>query len=236
MIPKKNNIADLEHKRSLFFEVGFVLSLGLVLFMMELNFVAKDSSSIVEGGEVIPEQEMVPITRQEQQIQPPPPKLVVASDIINIVDDDVIIEEELEVFDSETDENQMVEFVDLMIPEQEEDEEEPIFVIVEQMPIFRPDICNTSKEGNRELMKYIAVAIRYPVIAAENGVEGKVYVTFVVSPIGAVTDVRIARGVNAALDKEAIRVIENLPNFAPGKQRGKAVRVQYSVPINFMLQ
>lgn len=236
MIPKKNSIADLEHKRSIFFEIGFLLSLGVVLFMMELNFSSKDTSSMVEDAEVLPEQEMVPITRPEQQIQPPPPKIIVASDILNIVDDDMIIEEELEVFDSETNEDQIVEVVSFALTEQEEEEDEPIFVVVEEMPIFRPEICTTSQEGNRELMKYIVQAIRYPVIAVENGVEGKVYITFVVSPLGAVTNVQVTRGVNSVLDKEAVRVIKTLPNFSPGKQRGKAVRVQYSVPINFVLQ
>ncbi|MGQ1787193.1 MULTISPECIES: energy transducer TonB [unclassified Saccharicrinis] len=237
MLPRKTTHADLEHKRSIFFEIGFVISLAIVLLMMELNFTSNNTKEFQEGSVLDQEQEMVPITRQEQKLPPPPPKIIKATDIINIVDNDVIIEEELEFFDSETNEDQVVELMQMPVLEQEEEEgDAPIFMVVEEMPIFRPDICKTTKEGNAELMRYISKAIRYPVIAAENGIMGRVYVTFVVSPAGEVTNVQVSRGVHPELDKEAIRVVQDMPAFSPGKQRGKPVRVQYSVPINFVLQ
>lgn len=86
------------------------------------------------------------------------------------------------------------------------------------------------------LRKFIANAIKYPVIAQENGIQGKVYVNFVVDKDGAVTNARIARGVDASLDKEALRVVNSLPKWKPGMQRGKPVRVSYTVPISFVLQ
>ena len=96
------------------------------------------------------------------------------------------------------------------IEPEEEVQEEPIFIVVETMPVFRPDICKTPEEGQIELLKYISKAIRYPVVAAENGIEGRVYVTFVVSPKGNVTNVAVNRGVHPALDKEAVRVVQKL--------------------------
>ncbi|SMO73115.1 protein TonB [Saccharicrinis carchari] len=238
MIPRKSTQADLEHKRSMFFQIGLVISLAIVLFMMELNFKTRDvNQSLIDTG-FRTEEEMVPITRQELKTPPPPPpKKIMATDIISIVDDDVELDEELELFDSETDQDQEIKLIEIPVNLEEEVEEEaPIFIVVEEMPIFRPQLCATPEEGNRELMKFVSQAIRYPVIAAENGIQGRVYVTFVVSPNGSVTDVQVSRGVDAALDKEAIRVVQELPEFSPGKQRGKPVRVQYSIPINFILQ
>ena len=239
MMPRKTSHADLEQKRSIFFEIGLVISLAIVLFMMELNFGTKDTNTSSVTMDFDTEEEMVPITRQELQEPPPPPppKVIRATDIINIVDDDVELDVELELYDSETDQDQIIEIIDIPITLEEEDEAEaPIFIVVEEMPIFRPDICSTSEEGNRELMKFVSQAIRYPVIAAENGIQGRVYITFVVSPQGRITNVNVSRGVDSALDKEAVRVVQELPAFSPGKQRGKPVRVQYSIPINFVLQ
>lgn len=236
MIPRKTNYADLEHKRSIFFEIGFVVSLAIVFLFMELNFKDSKGSESKNNIEEVTEQEMVPITRQEQVKPPPAPRPIRSYNIINIVDDNVNIEEELEIIDSETSQDEEIEVVEMPEIELEEEiSEASIFIVVEEMPIFRPEICKTPKEGNEELMKYIANFIRYPVAAAESGVEGKVFVSFVVSPQGKVSNVVVIRGVHPELDKEAIRVVENLPMFSPGKQRGKPVRVQFSVPINFVL-
>ncbi len=235
---RKTDHADLEHKKSIFFEIGVIVSLGLVLFLMEVNFKSRTVGELVVDENIQIEQEIIPITRQQQDLPPPPPPVKIhASDIINIVDDDVILDEELEILDTETDEDQEVEVIEMpdIMPE-EEASDEPIFIVVEEMPIFRPDICKTEEQGRLELLRYISTSIRYPIVAAENGIEGKVFVEFVVSPQGKVTNTRIIRGVHPALDEEAIRVVDNLPDFSPGLQRGKPVRVQYSVPIRFVLQ
>jgi protein TonB len=112
--------------------------------------------------------------------------------------------------------------------EEEEEEETQVFFIVEDMPEF--------PGGEAALRQFIASAIKYPVIAQENGIQGRVYVTFVVNTDGSVADAKIARGVDPSLDKEALRVVNTLPKWKPGMQRGKAVRVSYTVPINFVLQ
>ncbi|HKL71223.1 MAG TPA: energy transducer TonB, partial [Marinilabiliaceae bacterium] len=103
-----------------------------------------------------------------------------------------------------------------------------VFMIVEEMPEF--------PGGNAALMKYLANAVKFPVIAQENGIQGRVYVQFVISAKGEVTNAVILRGVDSSLDKEALRVVQNMPKWKPGKQRNRPVRVSYTVPINFVLQ
>ena len=105
--------------------------------------------------------------------------------------------------------------------------EEEIFVVVEQMPEF--------PGGEIALRQWIAENVKYPVMASENGVQGKVYVQFVVDKDGRISNARIARGVDPSLDKEALRVVNSLPRWNPGRQRGEPVRVSYTVPINFVL-
>jgi protein TonB len=104
----------------------------------------------------------------------------------------------------------------------------PVFFIVEKMPEF--------PGGDLALRKYIAANIHYPKDAQENGVQGKVYVNFIVTKTGAVGGAKIARGISPSLDAEALRVVNNLPKWTPGTQRGEPVNVQFTVPINFVLQ
>ncbi len=110
----------------------------------------------------------------------------------------------------------------------EEQKEEEVFVVVEEMPEF--------PGGVKALRTYLATAVKYPVIAQENGIQGKVYVNFVVNKDGTVSNAKIARGVDPSLDAEALRVVSTLPKWKPGKQRGAPVRVSYTVPISFKLE
>ncbi len=226
---KKSPKADLEIKKNTFWLIGLVVALGVTLLAFEWTSkpAKADDLGTVQAQEV--EEEIIPITR-EQQVQPPPPppppKVV---EVLNIVDDEVKIEDELEIQDSEADENTVIDVAPVIETAAEEEEEEAqVFFIVEDMPEF--------PGGDLALRKYIANAIKYPVIAQENGIQGKVYVTFVVGKDGKVTNARIARGVDPSLDKEALRVVNSLPTWKPGKQRGKPVNVSYTVPINFVLQ
>ena len=114
------------------------------------------------------------------------------------------------------------------VVEEEEPAEQEVFLIVEQMPVF--------PGGDAELRKYLAQSVKYPVIAQENGIQGRVFVKFVIAADGSVTNVEVARPFDPNLDKEAVRVVKSMPKWTPGKQRGKAVRVSYTVPINFVLQ
>ena len=113
-------------------------------------------------------------------------------------------------------------------PEPPKEEENKIFDVVEEQPSF--------PGGAGALMQWLRDNINYPVIAAENGIEGRVIVQFVVSKTGAISDVRVARSVDPSLDKEAVRVVSSMPNWTPGKQNGSAVNVRYTLPVTFKLQ
>ncbi|RIH65549.1 energy transducer TonB [Mariniphaga sediminis] len=225
---KKSPKADLENKRNLFLMLGLVIALGLVLAAFEYKTSPKkvDSLGKVEMQEV--EEEIIPITR-EQEVKPPPPPPPKVVEVLNIVEDDVEIEDELEIEDTEVTEDMIIDVAPVISTQEEEEEEDTqVFFIVEDMPEF--------PGGEMALRQFIANAIKYPVIAQENGIQGRVYVTFVVDKDGSISDARIARGVDPSLDKEALRVVNTLPKWKPGKQRGKPVRVSYTVPINFVLQ
>ena len=238
MFPKKNPNADLEKRKILFFEIGLVVALALTLISFEWSSKVREVVEIRDLVDLSLDEEMVPITRQEELKEKPklPPKILL-TDIITIVENTAEIEVELDIVDETINEETEIEIQSVEVFEEEEiDDEVKIFVIVEEMPIFRPAICNTRKEGDLELYRYISSSIRYPVIAQENGITGKVFVSFIVGKDGGISNIKLLRGVDPSLDKEAMRVIKTLPKFKPGMQRGKPVKVSYSTVINFVLQ
>ena len=224
---KKSQKADLENKRGLFLEIGLAVTLALVFLAFEWRVDTSEAGVLVAEQEIQAEEEIIPITRQEPiKPPPPPPPAPKVADVLNIVDNDEEIDDELEIEDSEADMDEEVEIQ--VVEETEEEDEQQVFVIVEDMPEF--------PGGALELQKWINKSVKYPVIAQENGITGRVYVGFVVNKIGQVENVKIMRGVDPSLDKEALRVINKMPKWKPGKQRGKAVKVSFTVPINFQLQ
>ncbi|MDG5799233.1 energy transducer TonB [Marinilabiliaceae bacterium ANBcel2] len=227
METKKSPKADLESKKTTFMQIGFVVVLSLVLIAFEWTStdVNVDMTLMVEEEEV--EEEIIPITRQEEVQPPPPPPPPAVSDILNIVDDDVDLDEELEIMDTEFDDEREIDYTDIYEEEEDRDDGE-VFMIVEDMPEF--------PGGQQALQRYLAESIRYPVIAQENGIQGRVYVQFVIDADGSVTNATILRGVDPSLDREALRVVNNMPDWEPGRQRDRPVRVSYTVPINFVLQ
>jgi len=224
---KKSPKADLENKKSVFMQIGLVVTLAVVLIAFEWTSTDVNASQFEMVEDLEAEEEIMPITRQEEVKPPPPPPPPKVADVLNIVEDDVELDEELDIEDTEMEEDTEIDFSDLAMDEEESDDA-PVFFIVEDMPEF--------PGGEAALRKYIAQSVKYPVIAQENGIQGRVYVSFVVNTKGKVTDVKVARGVDPNLDKEAIRVVNAMPAWKPGKQRGKAVKVSYTVPINFVLQ
>ena len=217
MKAKKNPKISIERKRGLFFQIGLVITLLAVLVAFEWKSYEKTDYSLGQLQMDDLEDEMIPITRQEEKPPPPPPP---PPEIIEIVEDEVVIENELEVEDTDTDENEFIE-------QEEEDDSDEIFMVVEQMPVF--------PGGDLGLMKFIQKTTKYPPIAKENDITGKVYVSYVVNKKGKVTNVKVARSVDRYLDAEAVRVVKLLPYSSAGKQRGKPVNVQYTIPINFTL-
>lgn len=224
---KKLPKADLENKKSVFMQIGLVVVLSLVLIAFEWTTTDVSIDISLKDEAVTVEEEIIPITRQEEVKPPPPPPPPKAADILNIVEDDVELETELEIMDTEMDVHQEVDFTDIVIEEEERDTGE-IFMIVEEMPEF--------PGGQAALQRYLATSVKFPVIAQENGIQGRVFVQFVINTKGEVTNATVLRGVDPSLDKEALRVVESMPNWKPGKQRNRAVRVSYTVPINFVLQ
>ena len=228
---KKYPYCDLDRYHNLFVEIGFVLALGICFLAFE--FKSSVQSVEIQGTVVAPEvdTEVIPITRQEEVKPPelpPPPKVV---EVLNIVSDDVELDEQLQIEDTEADDKTAIDIAPIVTDyqkQEKEEEESPIFYIVEEMPEF--------PGGELALRKFLANSIKYPVIAQENGIQGKVYVSFVVGRDGRVSDARVIRPVDPSLDAEALRVVNSLPVWKPGKQRGKPVRVAFSVPINFVLQ
>lgn len=230
MEEKKSKKADLEQYRSIFFEAGLALTLLVLLIAFEWGTTATKAEDLGTTTIVAEDEELIPITRQEDiQLPPPPPPQQTVADMIEILDDKIKVDDDLSI-DSEAEEDTHVEIQEVVEVEQkEEEEEEPqVFFIVEEMPKF--------PGGDVALRKYIAENIRYPEMAKENDIQGTVYVRFVVNEKGKVTDVTVLRGVDPLLDAEAVRVVKSLPDYTPGKQRGKAVKVSHSVPIKFALQ
>ena len=215
MEPKKNPDISLEKKKGLFFQIGLVITLVIILGAFEWKSYDKVVYNLGQLNLDDLEEEIIPITKQEVKPPPPPPP----PEIIEIVEDDVEIEDEIEIEDTESDEDVEIEI--------EEEDDEEFFMVVENMPEF--------PGGDLGLMRYIQKNVKYPAIAKEYNITGKVYVSFIVDKKGSVTNVKIVRGVDKNLDAEAMRVVKSLPKYKPGKQRGKSVRVMFTIPINFTL-
>ena len=145
---------------------------------------------------------------------------------LEIVQDDVEVED-IEI-NADVDQNEVIEEYVPVEVEEEEVQEQEIFQIVEEMPAY--------PGGDAKLMEYVAKNIKYPQIARETGIQGRVFVGFVVEPDGSVSNVKVLRGIGGGCDEEAMRVVKSMPKWKPGKQRGKAVRVSYMLPVNFKLQ
>lgn len=225
---KKTPRADLENKRSIFVQIGLVISLGIVFMAFNLNDSVKAVDSLGSLDAVVVEEEKVAITRQEEVKPPPPPPPPKVIEQINIIDDNVELDEEFEFESTEADDRTIIDAVPVIQEEtKDEEDEDYVFQVVEENPEF--------PGGDQARSKWLSENIKYPPIASENGISGRVYVTFVVNTDGKIVNAKVARGVDPSLDQEALRVINLMPKWKPGMQRGKPVRVSYTVPINFTL-
>jgi len=223
---KKNPQKDLENKKVLFFQIGLVFTLIVVLVAFEWKSYERIDMSWLEMSAIdIPEEE-IEITRQDEP-EPPPPEV---PEEIEIVEDDEESDEDLFVDVDITDQTAVKEHYGKKpdLEEEKEPVEMEIFTIVEEQPSF--------PGGEAKLMEYLSKNISYPPMARESGIQGRVFVTFVVEPDGNISNVKVLRGIGGGCDEEAVRVVRNMPRWAPGKQRGKPVRVQFNLPIHFVLQ
>ena len=230
---KKNPRYDLEKKRTLFLQVGFLLSFLIVLMAFEYKTPVEKTVEL-DFDPIEELDELIPVTVQENKPKQELPKFkpLEINEFIFAEDDEDV--PELEIVDSQVGEDDSFDIAP--IKEIEEDVEDIPFVKVENMPIFNPKKNKTYEEGIRDLFVTMQKMTRYPVIAQENGIEGKVYVRFVVTKTGEIANIQVVRPVDPSLDQEAIRVVRNLPKFQPGLQRNKPVNVWFSGYISFVLK
>ena len=210
----------------MFMQIGMIISLLIAWLAFEhKSYDKREIDESLLNREVVLDEEMVEITKQEEQ-KPQPVEQPQQTTQLEIVDDDVETED-LNI-NAEVEQNEVIE--EYVAPEVVEEEvvEQEIFQIVEEMPAF--------PGGEGKLMEYVAKNIKYPQIARETGIQGRVFVGFVVEPDGSISNVKLLRGIGGGCDEEAMRVIKSLPKWKPGKQRGKAVRVSYQIPVFFKLQ
>ncbi len=210
----------------MFTQIGLIISLAIAWLAFEHKSYDKREidPSLLRTAEVV-EEELVEITKQEEQ-KPQPVEVPKQTTQLEIVQDDVEVED-IEI-NAEVDQTEVIE--EYVAPEIEEEEvvEQEIFQIVEEMPSF--------PGGDQKMLEYIAKNIKYPQIARESGIQGRVFISFVVEPDGSVSNVKVLRGIGGGCDEEAMRVVKSMPKWKPGKQRGKPVRVSYNLPVNFRLQ
>jgi protein TonB len=224
---KKSPKADLEGKKSTWLLIGYTCFRSHLLVAISPFESYKHESKDTGITDVVFEEEIIPITEQEQKQAPPPPEAPKVEEVLQIVENDAKVEETAIQASEETGQAVEVKYVPVEV-EEEEPEEQQIFQVVEEMPEF--------PGGMAECLKFLGKNIKYPTISQENGVQGKVIVQFVVNKDGSIVDPVVVRSVDPYLDKEALRVIKTMPKWKPGKQRGKAVRVKYTVPVTFKLQ
>ena len=226
---KKSEKASLENKKLLFIEIGLVVSLGITLLAFEWTTKETETALLEDTTEILIEEEI--ISTQMDTPPPPPaaPKIPVLSDQIDIVDDEIEIEDDM-FMNLEDDASLGVEIMDYVEVEEEEVEEEAIpFQLVEEKPSFQGGDAN-------QFSKWVNSRLVYPEIAKENGVQGRVTLQFTVEKDGSVTKVKVLRGVDPSLDKEAVRVVSMSPKWKPGKQRDRTVPVTYTFPVIFQLR
>ena len=227
---KKTEKASMENKRFLFTEIGMVIALLIVWGAFSYTSREKKVATLEADQTVVEVEDMVPIT---EETPPPPeaaPKIPILSDQIDIVDDNIKVDDSM--FQNIEDSNEGFEIMDYIesAPEEETIEEEAIpFQLVEEKPSFNGGDAN-------EFSKWVNSRLVYPEIAKENGVQGRVTLQFTVNADGTVSNVKLLRGVDSSLDKEAVRVVSSSPKWKPGKQRDRAVKVTYTFPVIFQLR
>ncbi|MBP5333680.1 MAG: energy transducer TonB [Bacteroidales bacterium] len=227
---KKSPKASLENKRLLLLELGLVAALAIVYVAFNISSKEAKVAALEDTTQVVIEEEMVAI---ENETPPPPPEapsVPVLSDQIDIVDDDIKLDDDM--FMNLEDDNtgvEIQEYKEAEVEEEEVEEEAIPFQLVETKPSFNGGDAN-------EFSKWVNSRLVYPEIAKENGVQGRVTLQFTVESDGRVTNVKVLRGVDPSLDKEAVRVVSSSPKWKPGRQRDRAVKVTYTFPVIFQLR
>ncbi|MBO4740397.1 MAG: TonB family protein [Bacteroidales bacterium] len=230
MEAKKSPRADLEKKKGLYLEIGLIFSLAIVLLAFSIK--SYDQSKIEPNnydGPIMDVLDDILNTDQQEEVAPPPEQEQQTTEF-EIVDDNVEIENEVVPVNADDNANSAQQDYVAPVVEDIEDEkkEVEIFVVVESMPEY--------PGGETELYKYLGNSINYPEQARNLGLQGKVYVTFVVEKDGSIANPKVLRDIGGGCGEEALRVVRSMPKWKPGKQHGKNVRVQYNLPVLFQLE
>ncbi len=218
----KSDKANLEKKRGLFFQIGLIIAFSILLFAFEWSSEIGNQSANNQLAGIDIETEITPITRRKE-LKPPLPNEYKE---FKIVENHTEIKNPVEIKSVAIDPNEA--YIVPQINDPVEPDEPTIWVITEEDPVF--------PGGIKGLQHYLVKNTKYPNIAIENDMQGKVYVRFVINEKGEVENAHILRSVYPVLDKEALRVVSGLPKWKPGKQAGKAVKVWFTVPIVFVLK
>ncbi len=222
MKTKKTAKANLEKKKTLFFQLGLIISLSLVFLAFEWKQSDRNQSDWDQIAAIDITEELVQITRQEPEPPKPRPQ---TTDIEEVDDDQKVDDLDVDVEDDLFTEVKIFEIIDEVV---EKPKEEEFFVIADKMPEFAG--------GEEKMYEYLGKQLKYPEQAKSVGIEGFVYVAFVVEKDGSITNTQILRDIGAGCGLEALRVVKNMPKWIPGEQRGKKVRVLFNLPILFTLQ
>ena len=238
MEAKKNPKANLETRKGLFMQIGLILSLLFVWGVLEYKSYDHSVKSLGEEQVILEDEEIIPVTERQQQKPPPPPPPPPQEQIV-VVKDDVELEEELQIESTETDEEEAIEIEEVAV--EEEEEEVFNFQVVESQPVYPGCEKESTKQAKymcfqKSIMRHVKKNFKYPEIAKEMGIQGRVIVQFVIGKDGKIKDAKVLRGVDKNLDKEALRIVSRIPGMSPAKQRGKSVPVSFMLPITFKLQ
>ena len=233
---KKSLRADLEGKKSTGWLMGLVMTLAAMFVAFEWTQTDRKVIEMEPVFEASFEEDMIPITQQKEVMAPPPAAAPKIAEILNVVDNETeLVEEEVETSEEVNQAIVTTPGTGVTAPVSgpvgpivEEVEDNQIYDIVEENPRF--------PGGEEACMKWLADNIRYPSICVEQGIQGRVYAQFVVNKDGSIVDIKVVRSPDPYLSKEAERVLKMMPKWSPGKQRGKPVRVKFSLPVMFRLQ
>ena len=226
---KKAPKANIETQKTTFLLMGLVVALAVLFVGFEWSSTISKLDETVIVQDVLAEEEIEITQRDPTPPPPPPPPEPEVPEIIEVTEERVETKIDLSSLEDDQSKAQIQSYTPPPPPKPvEEEATEEIFVVVEQQPEF--------PGGMSALMKFLGDNIKYPVIAQENGIQGRVITNFVVERDGSITDVQVVRGQDPSLDKEAVRVIQTMPRWKPGQQRGKAVRVRFTLPVVFRLQ
>ena len=229
MEAKKTPKADLEKRRGLYLEIGLVVILALALVAFNIKSYDKEVKEVnTRTADVEIDADIIQTPPEETPPPPPPEEPEVVATDLNVVENDAQDIHEVGIINADDNANKALEFTNVEVKEEVEEVEEEVFLVVEEDPEF--------PGGLDALSKFIADNIKYPQLAKENNITGKVFVSFVVEKDGSVGQVKILRDIGGGCGNEAVRVVKLMPKWKPGKQRGKPVRTQFNLPVNFDLQ